>query len=54
MLDDAFYTVIGLNTIDSKAIFSSQQSFSIVDPYVNLVYVSDFGLNINSGVPFYL
>ena len=50
VLDDAFYTVIGLNTIESKAIFSSEQSFSIVDPYVNLVYVSDFGLNINSGV----
>ena len=54
VFDDTFYTVIGLNVIESKAVFSSEQSFSIVDPYVNLVYVSDFGLNINSGVPFYL
>jgi len=50
VFDDTFYTVIGLNVIESKAVFSSEQSFSIVDPYVNLVYVSDFGLNINSGV----
>ena len=50
VFDNTFYTVIGLNVIESKAVFSSEQSFSIVDPYVNLVYVSDFGLNINSGV----
>ena len=50
VFDNNFYTVIGLNVIESKAVFSSEQSFSIVDPYVNLVYVSDFGLNINSGV----
>lgn len=50
VLDDAFYTVLGLNFIKNKAIFSSEQTFSIVDPYANLVYVSDFGLNINSGV----
>ena len=50
VLDDAFYTVVGLNFIENKAVFSSEQTFSIVDPYANLVYVSDFGLNINSGV----
>lgn len=50
VFDNSFYTVIGLNVIESKAVFSSEQSFSIVDPYVNLVYISDFGLNINSGV----
>ena len=50
VFDDACYTIIGLNFIENKAIFSSEQTFSIVDPYVNLVYVSDFGLNINSGV----
>ena len=50
VFDNTFYTVIGLNVIESKAVFSSEESFSIVDPYVNLVYVSDFGLNINSGV----
>ncbi len=25
-------------------------NFSIIDPYVNVVYISDFGLNINTGI----
>jgi len=44
-----FYTVVGLNYIDSQATFASEQSSSIVDPYVNVVYVSDFGFNLNIG-----
>ena len=39
VFDDVCYTIIGLNFIENKAIFSSEQTFSIVDPYVNLVYV---------------
>ncbi len=60
-----FYTVLGTNfqrnfmesftipfgetdleqSIDPKA-----AKFTIIDPYANVVYVSDFGLNINAGV----
>lgn len=47
--NNKFYTVIGLNYIDSEALFSEEQNTSIVDPYINVVYVSDFGLNINAG-----
>ncbi|MDG5492102.1 TonB-dependent siderophore receptor [Psychroserpens sp. SPM9] len=60
-----FYTVIGVNAqkneIESYSIpfgqndfvqdISSQEgNFTIVDPYLNAVYVSDFGLNINAGL----
>ena len=62
--NDTFYTVIGVNAqqneMESFAIpFGSnafEQSinpedatFTIIDPYVNVVYVSDFGLNVNAG-----
>ena len=60
-----FYTVLGSNfqrnSMESFTIpygASSLQrefdparaNFTIADPYVNVVYVSDFGLNINTGV----
>ncbi|EDP96117.1 TonB-dependent receptor [Kordia algicida OT-1] len=44
-----FYTVVGLNYIDNQTVFAEEQSSSIVDPYVNVVYVSDFGMNVNAG-----
>ncbi len=44
-----FYTIIGLNAIENKAIFANDVRFNIIDPYANFVYVSDFGLNINAG-----
>jgi vitamin B12 transporter len=44
-----FYTVVGLNYIDNQTVFMEEQSSSIVDPYVNVVYVSDLGLNVNAG-----
>jgi vitamin B12 transporter len=63
--NNEFYTVLGVNykksemesysvpfgeTELSKSIDSKTASFEIVDPYLNLVYVSDFGLSINSGL----
>jgi vitamin B12 transporter len=63
--NNEFYTVLGVNykksemesysvpfgeTELSKSIDSETASFEIVDPYLNLVYVSDFGLSINSGL----
>ena len=47
--NNKFYTVVGLNYIDNQTVFIEEQSSSIVDPYVNVVYVSDIGLNVNAG-----
>lgn len=62
---DTFYTVLGLNvqqneiesfsipfggTNFAQDISSDDASFTIIDPYANVVYVSDFGLNINAGL----
>lgn len=34
----------------SQAINPDTATFNIIDPYINVVYVSDFGLNINAGL----
>ena len=47
-----FYTIIGLNYSDYKSVFSEEESYTNTDPYLNVVYVSDFGLNINAGTRF--
>lgn len=47
--NNKFYTVVGLNYIDNQTVFIEEQSSSIVDPYMNVVYVSDVGLNVNAG-----
>jgi vitamin B12 transporter len=63
--NDKFYTVFGLNFQDnqmesfsipfgetdfSQAINPENAQFTITDPYANVVYVSDFGLNVNAGL----
>lgn len=62
---ERFYTVLGLNYQDNQmqssnipfgsndfeiTIDPSEAQFTIIDPYVNAVYISDFGLNVNAGV----
>ncbi|HKK11666.1 MAG TPA: TonB-dependent receptor plug domain-containing protein, partial [Flavobacteriaceae bacterium] len=62
--NDTFYTVIGLNTqYNDMESFTTPfgatdleldldpevANFMVVDPYINVVYVSNFGLNINGG-----
>ncbi|WP_282044483.1 TonB-dependent receptor plug domain-containing protein [Winogradskyella flava] len=62
---DKFYTVLGVNYQDnqmesfsipfgdtdfSQAIDPETAQFTITDPYANVVYVSDFGLNVNAGM----
>ncbi|HEY5687687.1 MAG TPA: TonB-dependent receptor plug domain-containing protein [Yeosuana sp.] len=62
--NDKIYSVLGLNmqynTMESfampygstnleQSINPDMAKFTLIDPYVNVVYVSDFGLNINSG-----
>ncbi|NJX16222.1 TonB-dependent receptor plug domain-containing protein [Tamlana crocina] len=44
-----FHTVVGLNYGKYNSLFANEESFSNTDPYLNVVYVSDFGLNVNLG-----
>lgn len=50
VFDDKFYTILGLNYIKDQADFTEKEEFTLIDPYFNLVYVSDMGLNINAGL----
>lgn len=44
-----FHTIIGLNYANYESVFAEEESFNNTDPYLNVVYVSDFGLNLNAG-----
>jgi vitamin B12 transporter len=65
--NDTFYTVIGVNAQQNdmesfvipfgsssleQSIDSDTATFTIIDPYANVVYVSKDGLNINAGARF--
>lgn len=62
---DKIYTVLGVNLRENEmesfsipfgesefeqSINPNTASFTIIDPYTNVVYVSDIGLNINAGI----
>ena len=49
VIDEKWHTILGVNYIKDKAVFSSETDFTILDPYANVVYVSDFGFNLNTG-----
>ena len=64
VIKEKFYTVLGINfqenkmesfsipfgeTNFSQSIDPEMATFNIIDPYINGVYASDFGLNINAG-----
>ena len=49
VFDEGFYTIVGLNYGDYQSVFATEESFTNTDPYLNVVYVSDFGLNLNAG-----
>ena len=49
MIAEKWHTVLGVNYIKDEAVFTEDVDFTIVDPYANVVYVSDFGLNLNAG-----
>ena len=59
------YSIVGLNYVDNEintfsvpfgeteftpAITADDANDQIIDPYVNMTYLSDFGLNVNAGV----
>ena len=43
------HTVLGVNYVDGKTLFDEEKNANNFDPYANVVYVSDFGLNLNIG-----
>jgi vitamin B12 transporter len=47
--NNKFYTIVGVNYGNYKSLFATEESFTNTDPYLNVVYVSDFGLNLNAG-----
>ncbi|WP_428743371.1 TonB-dependent receptor plug domain-containing protein [Tenacibaculum sp.] len=49
VFDKTFYTIVGLNYSDYKSMFAVEQHYTNTDPYINAVYVSDFGFNLNAG-----
>ena len=49
VFNDKFYTIVGVNYGDYKSLFTTDESFTNTDPYLNVVYVSDYGLNLNAG-----
>jgi len=49
IFDDKLYTIVGVNFGDYKSEFAAVESFTNTDPYLNVVYISDFGLNLNVG-----
>lgn len=46
---EQFYTVLGFNYVEGRTEYGEQKSSTNADPYANVVYVSDFGLNVNAG-----
>ncbi|RIV68428.1 TonB-dependent receptor plug domain-containing protein [Flagellimonas aequoris] len=48
-LGKQWHTILGVNCINDEAVFVENAQFTIVDPYANVVYVSNFGLNLNAG-----
>ncbi len=63
--NNQFYSIVGLNIVDNEintfsvpfgetdfapAITADTANDQIIDPYVNVTYLSDFGLNLNAGV----
>lgn len=44
------YGLVGLNVIQDKALLEKPEQFSLVDPYLNLVWTGEDGLNLNAGL----
>jgi len=44
------YALGGLNVFQDKVDLERTEEFTVVDPYLNLVWTADFGLNLNTGV----
>lgn len=49
VFNDAFYTIVGVNYGDYKSEFADKVNYTNTDQYINVVYVSESGLNLNVG-----
>ncbi|WP_350288200.1 TonB-dependent receptor [uncultured Croceitalea sp.] len=49
VFDEKLYTIVGFNYQKNETLFAEEVSYTNSDPYVNVVYVSDFGFNLNAG-----
>ncbi|NNE77356.1 MAG: TonB-dependent receptor [Pricia sp.] len=47
--NDALYTIMGINYSTDVTEYERKEKFEIIDPYLNMVFVSKFGLNLNIG-----
>ncbi len=48
-INETINTIVGLNVVNGRTQFAETRNANNVDPYLNFVYVSDFGLNVNAG-----
>lgn len=48
-INNKFYSLLGMNYTEDNTRYSEIKNFSLTDPYANLVYISDFGLHVNTG-----
>ena len=44
------YGLLGLNFIRDRAVLSTPEEFTLLDPYLNLVWTDPSGLNLNAGL----
>lgn len=49
IFNETFYTIAGVNHANYKSLFATNESYTNTDPYINAVYVSKIGLNLNAG-----
>ena len=47
--NDKLHTVVGVNYIKDQSLFLEDKDFTLTDPYLNVVYTTDFGFNFNVG-----
>ena len=48
-IEDKWYAILGLNYVQDRTEFATRKDFTLIDPYINVVYVSEQGLNLNLG-----
>ena len=46
---ERLYSIVGFNYQRNETLFGEEVAFTNSDPYLNFVYVSEFGLNLNLG-----
>ncbi len=47
---ERLYSIVGLNYIENRTLFSGIQNSDSWDPYLNLVYIGTNGFNLNTGL----